>query len=186
MPTFLSDPSTAFYTVLGALVIILGLVALRRQKRSDFVNLGIGVVALLVVFLIDRSVESPREEIERRIHEMGAASREGRTADLFQHVSDSFQRKSLDKKGLQELARKAEQMGLGGIEEWDVKRTDFKEGPDGTTCEQSFRAQLKGHPESQRIVVATFKKDPDGQWRLSSFKTMNPVNAGEEMDVPGL
>jgi hypothetical protein len=185
MPTFLSDPSTPFYTLLGALVIILGLVALRRQKRSDFVNLGIGAVVLLAVFLIDRSVESPREEVERRIHAMGTASREGKTAAILEHVAESFKYRSLDKKGLEGLARKAEQMGLGGIEEWDVKRADFKEGPDGTTVEQSFRVQLKGHPESQRIVVATFKKEPDG-WRLITFKTMNPVNAGEEMDVPGL
>src|SRR5262249_25495090 len=63
MPTVLSDPSPTLYVILGALVIIFGAIAARRQKRSDVINFAIPAVLLLALFLIDRAFESPREQV---------------------------------------------------------------------------------------------------------------------------
>jgi hypothetical protein len=185
MPTALSDPSTALYAVLGVAVLVLGAVALRRQRRSDVINFAIPAAALLALFLIDRAVESPRETAVRKIQEMGTASRDKKVDDLFKHVSDQFKYKSLDKKGLRDRAHQAEGMGFGGVSEYDLARSGFKE-VDANTIEQGFRVKHNGVPEVHLYVIGTFRKDPDGEWRLTTFKLFDPVNLNDEKDVPGL
>jgi hypothetical protein len=185
MPDFLADPSFTLYVVLGAMVVVLGAIALRRQKRADLITFGIGAVVLLAVFLIDRAVESPRETAVRKIQEMGAASRAKKHDDLFKHVSEAFKYRTLDKKGLQDRARTAEAIGFGGIAEYDLARSGFKQ-IDDTTVEQGFRVKHTGYPELHFYVVGTFKKDPDGEWRLVTFKLFDPVNVSDEKDIPGV
>ena len=184
MPTALSDPSFTLYVILGILVVIFGSVALRRQRRTDVYNLLIPGALLIALFVIDRMVESPREVSVRKIQEMGTASRAKKYDDLFRHVSDSFKYRSLDKTGLRERARAAESVGFGGIAEYDLARSGFKE-VDANTVEQGFRVKHTGQPEVHFYVVATFKKDPDGEWRLSTFKLFDPVNVNDEKDIPG-
>jgi hypothetical protein len=185
MPDFLADPTTTMYVVLGAMVVVLGAMALRRQKRSDVITFVIGAVLLLALFLIDRAVESPRESAVRKIQEMGAASRAKKHDDLFKHVSESFKYRTLDKKGLQERARQAESIGFGGIAEYDLARSGCRR-IDDTTVEQGFRVKHTGYPELHFYVVGTFKKDADGEWRLTTFKLFDPVNVSDEKDIPGV
>lgn len=185
MPTALSDPSTALYAVLGVAALVLGLLALRKQTRSAAINFAIPAAALLAVFLIDRFVESPREMAVRKIREMGAASRDKKVDDVLKHVSDSFKYRALDKKGLRDRAQQAESMGFGGVSEYDLARSGFKE-VDANTIEQGFRVKHNGSPEIHLYVIGTFKKDPDGEWRLTTFKLYDPVNLNDEKEVPGL
>lgn len=185
MPTFLTDPTPTLYILLGTMVIVLGSIALRRQKRGDLISFAIAAAVLVALFLIDRVEESPREEVVRKIAEMGTASRDKKTADVFKHVSESFKYKSLDKKGLQDKARQAESFGFGGISQYAVDRSRFKE-IDGTTVEQGFGVKHNGQPEIPFTVLGTFKKDADGQWRLVSFKLYDPINSTDEKDIPGV
>ena len=185
MPTFLAEPSTALYAILGVVTLVLGITAARRQKRSDAINFGIAAAVLLAVFLIDRAVESPREAVVRKVQEMGQASRDKKHDDLFKHVSDAFKYKSLDKAGLRDKAKQAEAMGFGGISEYDLARSGFKAVND-TTVEHGFRVKTHSQPEVHLFVVATFKKESDGEWRLTTFKLYDPVNVNDEKDVPGL
>lgn len=184
MPTFLSDPSTALYAILGVAVLVTGVLAARRQRRTDLINFAIPAAVLVAVFLIDRFVESPRETVERKVKEMGAASRDRKYDDLFKHVSDQFKYKSLDKKALRDRARQAEGVGFGGVSEYDLARSGFKE-VDATTIEQGFRVKHNGTPELHFYVIGTFKKDPDGEWRLVTFKLFDAVNVNDEKDIPG-
>lgn len=184
MPTALSDPTTALYAILAAITLVLGAIAIRRQKRSDLINFAIPAIALAALFIIDRMVESPREQSVRKIQEMGSASRDKKYDDVFKHVSESFKYKSLDKKSLQDRAKAAEAMGFGGIGEYDLARSSFKE-IDANTIEQGFRVKHTGQPELHFYVVATFKKDGDGEWRLSTFKLFDPINTKDEKDIPG-
>ena len=186
MPTLLSDPTRAMYIVLGAMVVILGATALRRQKKSDVITFAVAAVLLLVLYIIDRSFESPREQVVRNIQEMGAASQSKKYDDLFKHVSDSFDYKGLDKKALREKARLAEQY-FDGIEAWDYGRNDFKI-VDDTTVTQGFLVQPKnsGNPAYQRYVVATFKKEGEA-WRLKKFALYDPIKKTNdaELGIPG-
>jgi len=185
MPTFLADPSTALYAILGVAVLVTGVLAAKRQKRSDLINFLIPTAALLALFLIDEMYESPRETAVRKIQEMGRASREKKYDDVLKHVSDSFKYRSLDKKALRGRAHQAEAVGFGGVSEYDLPRSAFKE-VDASTVEQGFRVKHNGSPEIHFYVVGTFKKDPDGEWRLATFKLFDPVNLNDEKEVPGL
>jgi hypothetical protein len=185
MPTFLSDPSPALYVVLGVAVLVTGVLLAKRQKRSDLINFAIPAAALLAVVVIDYLVESPREAAVRKVQEMGKASRDKKYDDVLKHVSESFKYRSLDKKGLRDRALQAEAMGFGGVSEYDLARSGFKE-VDANTIEQGFRVKHNGTPELHFYVIATFKKDQDGEWRLTTFKLLDPVNMNEEKDIPGV
>src|SRR5215216_2089479 len=110
MPTAFSDPSPTLYLILGILVVILGAIALRRQRRSDVINFLIPAALLLALFLIDQAVESPREQIVSSIREMETATQNKHHADVFKHVSNDFKYKSLDKKQLQDKAQLVESL----------------------------------------------------------------------------
>jgi len=186
MPTLLADPTRTMYIVLGAMVVILGAMALRRQKKSDVITFTVAAVLLFALYLVDRAYESPREQVVRKIHEMGTASQAKKYDDLFKHVSDSFKYKNFDKKWLRDQAHVAEQY-FDGIEAWDYGREDFKV-VDDNTVQQGFLVQPKnsGNPAFQRYVIATFKKEGD-EWRLITFALYDPIkkNNDAEQAIPG-
>lgn len=188
MPTFLSDPSAALYAVLGVVTLVLGAIAGRRQTRSDAINFGIAAAVLLAVLLIDLAVESPREAVARTLKEMEAASQARKYDDLFTHVSDQFQYKSLDKKALRERARLAETHFPEGIRMWNITRNNFKQ-PNDSTVEQEFDVQPVGSPQFRHLCVGVFKKEADGVWRMTTFRLYPVVGGGperQEVTIPGL
>jgi hypothetical protein len=189
MPTLISDPTSTMYIVFGAMVVILGALALRRQKKSDVITFVVAAVLLLALYLIDRAVESPREQAVRKLKEIESASQARNYDDAFKHVSDSFQYRSWDKKGLREKARMGEQYFPEGISIFDVKRSDFKEMVDGS-IEQEFAVQPKGNPQFRYQCVGVFKKESDGEWRLTTVRFYPVVTSGggprEEVTPPGL
>jgi len=191
MPTLLSDPTRTMYILFGTMVVILGIMALRRQKKSDVVTFVVGVVLLLALFLIDCANESPREQVSRKLQEMESSSQARKYDDVFKHISESFQYKSLDKKALRERARQAESYFPEGVRIWNVTRNNFKAMQDGT-IEQEFDVQPVNNPQFRYQCVGVFKKDPDGEWRLVTFRLYPVVGGGgadgkrEEVTPPGL
>lgn len=184
MPTVLSDPSTSTYAILSVLAILYGVVAFRRQRKRDIGIAAVLLVVLVGLLLIDKFVESPREQVVRKIKEMGLASRSKKMPDLFQHVSESFRYRTMDKKGLQDRARLAESMGFAGFGESSLDRSQFESV--GELVRQRFMVKHMGTPEILLQVVADFKMDADGEWRLVSFKLYDPINSNDEKEIPGL
>jgi hypothetical protein len=176
MPTALSDPSTTFYVIL--LIVVFGLAAfwLRKKSRGNLIRLLLGVGVLAAVFLIDRFFESPREEATRKLHEMAQASQDNNWNPFFNNVSDSFKYKSpsgaeFDKQTFRDWATTIAAIpGFKGVIVWDFHRADFRP-IDNDNFKIGFRAKPKDVPnlESEVWIVATFHRDPDGQWRMSGF-----------------
>jgi hypothetical protein len=188
MPTAFSDPSPTLYLVLGVVSVIFGAIALRRQRRSDVINFLIPAALLLALFLIDQAFESPRETVVRKLKEMESASQARKYDELFKHVSESFKYKSLDKKGLREKATLAEGYFPDGVRIWNLSRANHKALDDGT-LEQEFDVQPVGSPQFRYQCVGVFKKDPDGEWRLVTFRLYPVVSEGpgrQEVTPPGL
>ncbi|HKB01869.1 MAG TPA: hypothetical protein VKD90_06595 [Gemmataceae bacterium] len=184
MLTELADPSPTLYVILGAIAVVLGAIAFRRQKRSDVINFAIAAMVLLALFLIDLAVESPREQIFKSIQEMETATQNKKHADVFKHVSDSFKYRSWDKKGLQEKAQLVEVLpNWEGIKVLGLNRKGFDK-KDTTTAEQRFEVQPLRMPgtEYRYDCIATFKKEGD-QWRLIGFRLEKD---GKEVTPPGL
>lgn len=188
MPTFLSDPSTALYAVLAVAVLVTGVLLAKRQRRTDLINFAIPAAVLLAVFVIDQMFDSPRESVARALKEMESASQARKYDDLFKHVSDKFQYKSLDKKGLREKASMAEGYFPEGVRIWNVNRANFKQ-IDDTTIEQEFDVQPVNSPQFRYQCVGVFKKEADGEWRMVTFRLYPVVSGGEgrqEVTPPGL
>src|SRR5215471_18766209 len=88
MPEFLADPPQALYLVLGGLLVITGAIAAQKQDRRAAIPFGIAALLMLLLFLIDRFSESPREEAVRRTHMMAMAADVKNPDALVEHVAD--------------------------------------------------------------------------------------------------
>jgi hypothetical protein len=188
MPTFFSDPSTAQYAILAVAVLVLGAVAARRQKRADAIFFAMVAALFLLVVAIDFAVESPRESVVRTLKEMETASQGKKYDDLFKHVSDKFQYKALDKKGLRELAKQAEIHFPEGVRIWNANRGNFKL-LDDNTIEQEFDIQPVNGPQFRHQCVGVFKKEADGEWRMTTFRLYSIVGqegGRQEVSPPGM
>src|SRR5579885_2163933 len=88
MPDWISDPSPTVYLVLFVFVVAAGVVWLRRRNRRTLVLLIAAATLLGLVFLIDRLVESPREQATQAVKEMAAAATAANGNEFVRHLSD--------------------------------------------------------------------------------------------------
>lgn len=175
MPTFLSDPAPGLYFVLGiAVIVALGLF-IRYQDRKRLLWAAIPVGLFVGLFLCDTLVESPREEAVRKVRAISAAITAKSVDGFLAHVSDRFDYKGKKKADLRhpswlEVARRE------GVTTavWDFDR-DRVSYPSPTEVEIVFDG--KGQPQSGAPALFHFKtrfgKDPDGQYRLLTFRVYN-------------
>lgn len=193
MPTALSDPSTTVYAIVGFVVAVLLGTWFRTRKRNDLLRSALAAAALIGLFLIDRFVESPREETTRKMQEMAKATETADWNAFFNHVSNSFKYKSASgaeysKDSLNEKLKWLKSITeFKGVSVWDFHRADFKL-VDGNKVQLGFRAQLRDMPQTQSWVIADFSTDPDGQWRMSGFARYDPVkqDRAAPIGIPGL
>ena len=187
MPTFLSDPPQWLYLVLGGFVVITGAITTRKQDRRAVIPFGVAALLLLVVFLIDRFFESPREEASRRVFMMSLAA-DAKNPDAFvEHLADKVEiqskpatREEVRKSGFWQLLRQWEVH----VAVWNFSRDDVNV-IDDNTVEIGFMA--KGESGSKQVPVygrATFKKQSDGSFKLTAFKATDPMNRTNTVDIP--
>src|SRR5262249_6071061 len=88
MPDIIADPPQILYMVLGGLLVITGAIAAQKQDRRAAIPFGIAALLMLLLFLIDRFSESPREEAVRRVHLMAMAADAKNPDALVEHVAD--------------------------------------------------------------------------------------------------
>jgi len=189
MPTALSDPSSTLYAILVVIVFVLAALWFRSRTRGNLIRLLIAASALLALFVIDRLFESPREEATRKLHEMAEASQQKNWNSMFQNVSDTFKYKDpggteMDKESFRKWAKLLETMPeFKGVLVWDFNRADFRP-IDNDNFKIGFRAKLKDVPMRDSWIVATFHRDPDGEWRMSSFNRYNGVKQDRNDNPP--
>ncbi|MDY3563285.1 hypothetical protein R5W23_004785 [Gemmata sp. JC673] len=194
MPTFLSDPPPAIYLVLGFVVLITGVIAAQRQTRKAAVPFLIAAGLLLVVFLIDRFVDSPREQAVKSAKAMAAAVEANRPDDFVKHVAGTLayngegQGHALTQEKIKSLPFWPMLRQLNPrIEVWNFSRDDVR-SIDDNTIEIGFmaKAQQRGGMEQQMLYVrATFKRQPDGSMKMTEFRTFDSINNRDPYHIPG-
>jgi hypothetical protein len=150
------------------------------RRRLAVLPIVLAVLALLVgvYFLLDRLVETRREEIKRKLKEMAAAVRTRDLDRIFSHISEQFQVEDKDKA----VFRRYVEDRFRLVDELAVWGEAF---PDDTGT-VTFHAKPKGSqvPEQLQVVVrAQFVRDPDGQWRLRTFELFLPPG-GQPVSLP--
>ena len=149
---------------------------------------------MLIVFLIDRLVESPREEAERRTYMMAQAA-DLKSPDAFvTHLADEVSIASGNEKG-KTLTR--EQMKRSPfwdtlrhfdvhVAVWDFSRNHVKQINENT-IEIGFmgKGEVRGGEQIPVYVRSTFTRQSDGSFKLSAMRTFDPLNHDAPLSIPG-
>ncbi len=190
MPTWLSDPTYGFYIIALILALVgVGLWYRSRDKGSVY-RAAILVGALLLVFAIDRLVESPREESVRKVNEITAAVNEKNQQKFLDNISEDFEYKGIKKEKLRDakLWSLIEQHGPKVSSKTDREDVELpsKTNPN-IVIGFTSRIEVDGG-DFPAYFRATFAKDPDGKWRLKTIARHDPIQKGKssEESIPGI
>jgi hypothetical protein len=193
MPTFLSDPPVWLYLLLGGALVITGCLAAQRQDRRTTTAFAIMFLLMMLVFLIDRTHESRREEAVRRTQVMAMAA-DAKNPDAFaEQLADSVliqgagEGRTLTREEIKKSPVWATLRNFTvGVAVWDFAREDVRELDNGAV-EIGFMG--KGTPQgSQPIPVylrATYARQADGSYKLTVLRTFEPIDRTKPMSIPG-
>jgi len=193
-----SQSNIVFNTVrllLIVAVIVLAVIWYRGRDRRVLAALGGVAGALILLFLISGLVrlvggKTDQELIVEAIEDMAAGVRAQDLDRIFAHVSDTFDLDSTTTKPmLREFARRKFDNGdVTDILVWDFGHAVVIPARDGAPATATIHFKVK--PKAEGIegyweCDAVFVKEPDGQWRLQSFKVFLPQHK-DPMPIPGL
>lgn len=174
MPSWLVDDPSVVYLLLG--VVALGLVAGWWSSRDRRYLIGLGGVALLflIVLLVSRLVDTDAKRIKRSLDEMAEGVR-ARSADrIFAHLSSRFRVGHLGKPEFRPVVERYLKSGeVTGMKVWDFE-------PHTITSDRAtvfFKVKGEGSANFGYEFFncrAVFVRDPDGQWRLQTFRLYSP------------
>ena len=192
MPTFLTDPPQALYLVLGGLLVVTALVAAQRQDRRTAIPFAAAFFLMLAAFLIDKLNESPREEAVRRAMLMAAAADAMRPDAFAEQLAEQVtirtgpsQSKTLTREELKKhpfwdtLRTFDVHVAVWGFDRENARQVD------PNTVEIGFmgKGEAQGKPFPV-YVRATYSKQPDGSYKLSSMGTFDPMKHDEYVAIP--
>ncbi len=149
------------------------------RKRRWLYAAGVVVGLVGVYFLLDRLVETRREQIERKLQEMARGVKDRNVDAIFAHISDRFDYRGLKKPAFRAVAEAT--LRTGRVTElviWNVKHLD-------NHGKVRFQAKPKGSVGDNvgTDVEAQFVNE-NGQWRLRTFEVFQPfVDANQPFDV---
>lgn len=185
---FIADPPQWVYLVLAGLLVVTGALAAQKQDRRRALAFGVAFLLMLAVFVLDKLLESPREEATRRVYMMQVAA-DAKNPDLFvEHVADKLEiqsrpttREDLRKSGFWPLLK---QFNVR-VAVWGFSRDDVKV-IDDNTVEIGFMAkgEIEGGKQLPVYCRGTFKKQPDGSFKMVTFKAVDPINRTNAVEIP--
>lgn len=187
MPTLLSDPPATVYVLLTLAALVGAGVFLARRDRAGLAALAAGVLLLGLVFLLDTLFRSGREHAVAHVQTAAAATRSKNYPRIISLLSEQFRFKGATKKTLADRFKAIDQQyGWTGAEVWDFDRADaVYTGDDAVRV--GFMTKAKDY-QVMFYVRASFRREADGEWRLTGLEFFDPVrrDAGGPVAVPGL
>jgi hypothetical protein len=188
MPDWLVEGDPTLYFVLACALATFGVLWWRTRKRKYAVAAGVAGLLIAGAYLLDRAVESDREQMIRKVYEVAEAVTDNDIDRAFRHVSDSFSKHGRDKTSFREFARDVRRRGVvDAVRVWDV-------APDEVSREQrravvSFAFKVRGsfgETPPNYFAKVTFVLDPDGQWRVQTFDVFTPLSESKSpVSIPG-
>jgi hypothetical protein len=194
MPTFFTDPAPGFYLVLLAFTVVTGAMAARNQDRRSFVRFAIAAAILLAVYGVDKAFESPREQAVRRVQAMARAADEQNPDAFVAHIADTIEYRGSSQATVlkrEDVRRSAFWPMLRRFDPrvvvWDFSRDDVKQ-IDDNTIEIGFSAkgELRDGTPFPLYMRAAFKKQPNGEWKLTAFASYEFAKHDVPFAIPGM
>lgn len=185
---FLLDNRLIVYALLALDFWILLLLAWRRRSRGLLAGVGASLAMIVAFAVADFLIETPREQIERKLLDMGPAVKAGNLDRIFRELSSDFQFRGKDKATFRAFAESA--MKLGYVEELVIWGVEWPEGGDDRSRPVHFLALPKGRvigTVPAYNIKGKFVRENDGQWRLQSFEIYESfVNTNQPTHIPNL
>lgn len=172
---WLFEGRTSIYVVLAALVVFLLLVWWQTRKRGWLIGVAVAFGLVGLYALLDRAVETDREQIVRKVNEMAAAVNARDLEALFANISDDF--RSPRGRSKEELRNHIKGYLEGGIVKkatvWDIV-CEGTPSRDNSPVRVFFKGKAEGAQEFLADCDCTFDFDPEHGWRLKSIILFKP------------
>ena len=172
---WLFEGRTAVYVVLITLVVFLLVAWWQTRKRWWLLSVAVAAGLIGLYVLLDRMVETDREQIVRKVHEMAAAVNARNLDALFVNISDQFRSPNgRTKEDLRDFINNY--LGSRIVEKvkvWDIVCVE-RPSPGNSPVRVFFSAKAEGTRELLADCDATFDFDPQGGWRLRSIRLLQP------------
>jgi len=177
------------YVVLAAVAATLLYVGVQRRRHEYLVAAGIVVALIGLYFLLDRLVETNREQVRRKLVEMADGVKDRDADRVLAHVSEKFATQGMDRAAFRRYVEaRLSGRWLDELAMWDI---EFPRGakPD---FDGAIRVTFRVRPKGARLGTtppflgeAAFVRDGDGQWRMAGFKVFHPViDSHIPLDLP--
>jgi hypothetical protein len=187
MPDWLVEGDTTTYTLLALVGVICATLWWQTRKRGYAVAALIIGALLLGYFLLDRFVESDREQMIRKVREIANAVSSRNLDAAFAHVSEDFRRGGVDKKGFRNYADGRQHSGfVSEVVVWDLNVTERDRPSRRGRVECFFKVRGSfGETPPGAFVRVIFTLDPDGQWRVKDFDWFLSISdSNSPMPIP--
>jgi hypothetical protein len=186
---WLYEGRLSVYLFLAAIAVALVFFWWQRRKRYFLFGAGLFLVLMGVYYLLDRAVETDREQIVRKLETMAAAVKAKDASAIFQHVSDDFRSPGgKNKKDFQAFAESTiKSRTVTEVKVWGF-RFDGDPSRERKTCIVNFQVKVTGNfgnvGELGYPCEATFDFDARHGWRLKGFRLFEPYRDNLEISLP--
>jgi hypothetical protein len=172
---WLFEGRTAVYVSLISLAAFLLVVWWQRRQRRWLVGVAVAASLIGLYALLDRIVETDREQIVRKVHEMANAMNARDLDALFANISDRFRSPGgKNKEELRDLVQHYVNSGMvENVKVWDIVCVE-RPSPNNSPVRVFFSAKAEGVREMMADCDATFDFDPQSGWRLRSVRLLQP------------
>lgn len=177
---WLFEGRISVYAVLAALVVFLLLAWWQMRKRWLLGSVVLAVALIGLYALLDKVVETDREQIVRKLKEMVAAVSARNLDAAFAHISDQFRsHRGLTKRELRDIARmQLDNRNVESVQVWDIQIDGRPERERGEV-RVFFSAKTHGSQEFLTDCDAAFTFDPEHGWQMRSFRLLKPQTTEE-------
>ncbi|HEY7326532.1 MAG TPA: hypothetical protein VH592_02755 [Gemmataceae bacterium] len=172
---WLFEGRTSVYAVLAALVVFLLLAWWQMRKRWLLAGVALTMALVGLYALLDKAVETDREQIVRRLKEMVAAVNAHNLEAAFVHISERFHSQGgKSKRELRELAQASlESRRVESVQVWDIV-IEGRPSREQGEVHVFFSAKTHNAQEFLTDCDSVFEFDPQHGWQLRGFRLLKP------------